>query len=533
MPQLPTVRDRAIARRSAPLAVVGVLLLLTLTSSASASVASPAVASHVAVANSTAAGDWPMYLQNVARHAANAYEHLISVKNAPHLIRHWVNQTGGPIAAQPVESDGKVYFGSWDGYEYAANVTTGNVTWKTFLGQTQCGRHGASYGVSSTPTVQNGVVYLGGGGPYWYALSAATGKVLWSVFTGNNSFNVSGGGHYNWASPLIYKGNAYVGIASACDVPLVVGQVLKVNLTTHAIVATLNLTTPARLGASVWGSPSIDQAKGMLWVTSGNFFTNKNDAALLDDSLLEIDVSTMTLVQHWHIPAGLQIADGDFGAGPTLFNSATNVPMVGAVNKDGVFFAFDRANISKPVWTLRISPPPGNPVAPAAFDGSSLYLGGDFANVSASPSPNGWVPNGTHVGGVLWSVNATTGKVNWDVVFPGIIYGAPVYANGVVVAAGGHRLSVVDASNGQILFNWTLSQGYFGAASISHGQIFFGNINGRLYAFHLPSWITGGHDDSPFHPAFAPVAATAGGPALAAARPLGSAATFRSPRARA
>src|SRR6185437_2914135 len=100
-------------------------------------------------------------------------------------------------------------------------------------------------GVTSSATVQNGVVYVGGGDANWYALDATTGAVLWKVFTGDNSAT---GGHYNWASPLIYNGFGYIGIASNCDLPLVQGQILQVNLSTHAIVNTFNVVNANQVG---------------------------------------------------------------------------------------------------------------------------------------------------------------------------------------------------------------------------------------------------------------------------------------------
>ena len=105
------------------------------------------------------------------------------------------------------------YFGSWDGYEYAVNATTGSLMWRTYLGVTHYDPICIPpvIGVSSPPTVANGVVYLGGGDSYWYALDAKTGAILWKLYIGKST---AAGGNYNWAGPLILNGYAYIGVAS-------------------------------------------------------------------------------------------------------------------------------------------------------------------------------------------------------------------------------------------------------------------------------------------------------------------------------
>ncbi|HET8909808.1 MAG TPA: PQQ-binding-like beta-propeller repeat protein, partial [Ktedonobacterales bacterium] len=171
---------------------------------------------------------WPTFMHDNQRTGASA-DTTLSTSNAAQLGKVWSFLTGGMIASQPAVVNGVVYVGSWDGYEYALDATTGAMLWKTFLGTTTASPtcFPSQMGISSSATVQNGVVYVGGGDAYWYALDATTGAVLWKVYTGDNSAT---GGHYNWSSPLIYNGYAYIGIASVGDCPLVQGQLLQVSL---------------------------------------------------------------------------------------------------------------------------------------------------------------------------------------------------------------------------------------------------------------------------------------------------------------
>src|SRR5579859_4243433 len=123
-----------------------------------------------------AAGDWPTFLHDPQRTAAGN-DTTISTSNASQLGLKWAFKTGGAIAASPTVVGNTVYVGSWDGYEYALNATTGALVWKTFLGQTTAPCYPQLAGVSSAADVENGVVYVGGGDSNWYALDAATGTI--------------------------------------------------------------------------------------------------------------------------------------------------------------------------------------------------------------------------------------------------------------------------------------------------------------------------------------------------------------------
>src|ERR1700694_4844087 len=211
--------------------------------------------------------DWPTYLHDNARSGAST-ETTLNAANAPTLGVKWSATTGNSVVAGAAVVNGVAYVGSWDGFEYALNATTGAGIWKTGLGSTtdpNCS-YPVTAGVTSSATVQNGVVYVGGGDSFWYALDANTGAILWKVFTGDNSV---AGAHYNWSSPLIYNGFAYIGIASNCDNPLVQGQLLQVSLTTHAVTNTAVFVPNGQIGGGVWTSPTADPATSSVFVSTG------------------------------------------------------------------------------------------------------------------------------------------------------------------------------------------------------------------------------------------------------------------------
>ena len=84
---------------------------------------------------SSAGRDWPMYLHDPQRSSSTG-ETILSPANVGQLTRRWSFQTGGGIAASATAVAGTVYFGSWDGYEYALDELTGALKWKTYLGRT-------------------------------------------------------------------------------------------------------------------------------------------------------------------------------------------------------------------------------------------------------------------------------------------------------------------------------------------------------------------------------------------------------------
>ena len=80
-----------------------------------------------------ASGDWSTYLNNNGRQGFNGVETIINPSSAPHLKLHWTDAGGGAIFSQPVESNGRIYWGSFDGYEHATNLN-GIQVWQQFLG---------------------------------------------------------------------------------------------------------------------------------------------------------------------------------------------------------------------------------------------------------------------------------------------------------------------------------------------------------------------------------------------------------------
>jgi len=430
-----------------------------------------------AIATQSASDDWPTYLHDAARSGASN-ESILSTANAGQLGPLWTYETGGAIAAQAAIVGGTIYVGSWDGYEYALDGATGAVKWKTFLGQTypnaSCSPNYA--GITSSAAVQNGVVYVGGGDSYWYALDAATGNVLWEVYTGDNSAT---GGHYNWSSPLLYNGYAYIGIASFGDCPLVQGQLLQVNLSTQQVVNTLNLVPNGHVGGGIWTSPAVDAAANTIYLTTG---TLANPADTLQQAMVAVDASTLAVQSSWEVPAAQTVTDSDWGTTPLLYTDANGTRWVAGINKNGILYAFQRANVSAgPVWQYQLSVGGECAVCGQGSVSSGTVGGGRFYFAGGQTTING-----VAVAGSVQAFDPATGNVLWEHAAPGAVIPALTYVNGLIIDGAGGYLEVLDASTGNVLFSYTAGGTFYGAPSVSNGVIYAGNTNGKLYAFGIP-----------------------------------------------
>jgi outer membrane protein assembly factor BamB len=173
-------------------------------------------------------------------------------------------------------------------------------------------------------------------------------------------------------------------------------------------------------------------------------------------------------------------ADADWGSSPTLFSDATGRLLVGASQKDGNYYAFDRSNLAKgPVWIAPIAKGGDCPqcsdgsISTASFDDARLYVGG-----------GGVLEDGTPVPGAVSCLDPTTGELLWRYFLAGGPVLAPIAsANGVVFAAGGKSCVALDAATGTLLWASRAAAPIYGGVAISDGRIFFGDTAGNVFTF--------------------------------------------------
>jgi outer membrane protein assembly factor BamB len=413
----------------------------------------------------------------------NPAENIITEASAPQLRLKWKLTAGAYVASQPVEANGLIYWGSWDGFEHATDLDNRTV-WATNLGIT---RDPACYpsfaGVTSTATIasvhRNGttiaVDFVGGGDGNLYALDARTGEIIWKQLLGSPPH------YYLWGSPAVYKRSVYIGISSFGDCPLVRGGVVQLDVATGRIQHTFNTVPRGCIGASIWTTPTIDEAADTLYVSTGNAKPCSHGKPYAD-ALVELRASDLSLIASWKVPRAEQLVDGDFGSTPTLFKTSSGLPMVGLENKNGLYYAFQRDDLSKPVWKARIASHRGS-ISSSAWDGKRLYVAGRAVVLEDDSCPGSLAALNPDTGAIIWQhclAEDETGALGE------LVSGAVAAAPGVIAYGQGSDVIVLDADSGKLLFSYhdTDSDAAFcGWASISHGVLYIGSTDGKLFAF--------------------------------------------------
>ncbi len=478
------VRSRVLSRVLGARRLTTLFLGLSLLALLAGSTGLYNVHAQAASPGATSPGDWPKFLYDYANTSDAVNETQLTAAGASGIYNKWQAKTGNTIAASPTVVGGVVYVGSWDGYEYAFNASTGAKIWKTFLGTDTQPCNPGTIGVTSAASVVNGVVYVGGGNDYWYALNATNGAILWDVYTGDTTQ-----GWYNWSSPVIYNGFAYVGIASDCDNPLIPGQLWKVNLTTHNVDATVNFVPPGEVGGGVWTTPAIDTATNTVFVSTAT--QNQMDQTI-SEAIVSLDANTLAVKGWWQVPFSEKGNDSDWGTSPVLMTDSLGRQLVTATNKNGVLYAFNRNDLNPgPLWQDNVAyggdcPPCGDGSISSGAYASNLTIG-SVTGVLFVAGGNTEI-NGVGYQGYVRAIDPATGNILWQHgTTNGPVWASLAYGNGVIAEANGHYFEILNATTGQSLYTQNLGGVTYSAPTISNGNIYIGSGTGRLWDFAIGS----------------------------------------------
>jgi len=411
--------------------------------------------------------DWTSYLFNSDHSSYNSAATSITTSNLGNLQPLWRGMqpasANGVFYASPTVANGVLYIGGENGYFYAVSETTHAVLWSMFMGTVPAAECGPSGGITSTAVVSDDpttgeTVYVNAPNGQLYALNASTGAVFWQSTVDTPSTTLDD--YYAWSSPLVANGDVYVGISSNCDEPLVPAGLLAFNQDTGALQATWNSLPSGETGASVWSTPATSTlGDGSLFVTTGNANAPEATQPPYGESIVRLSGSNLSVLDSWQVPASQRSDDGDFGGSPTDFTAdlgGTSTPMVGACDKNGIYYAFSQDDLAAgPVWQSQMTEPSGtgpNPDgecdAAAIWDGTNLIEGGG----------NTTTINGTTYQGSVVSLNPATGTPVWQTGLPGAVVGSPTEDGSGVVAApvfysstGNYGVYLLSASTGAIL----------------------------------------------------------------------------------
>jgi polyvinyl alcohol dehydrogenase (cytochrome) len=438
--------------------------------------ASPGVGRRRALSAPT--NDWPKYCASLSMNGVSQGERILASSSVPAMQLLWSRTLNGMIASAPSVVQGKVYVGDWGGYEWALDASTGDVIASVNLGLTKSENcNPDSLGISSSPLIQDGSVFLAGGDDAFYSLDADTLQINWRRPLGDNS---AAGGYYGWCSPSMAGGKVLQGIASNCDDPFPRGAIAALDPATGEILQTTYFVPDDLVGAGVWTSPAVDTDHNKVFVTTGSSHSFADGDSF---SIVRLDLDTMLIEDRWKLPATPgRTWDIDWGSSPVLFTDSAGRELVGAGQKDGGFYAFDRNDLAAgPIWTAPIAiggevPQIGQgTLSTPAFDGKRLFIGGGHPPEIVDDS----------LLGAVSAVSPDDGTILWRHMFDGPVIAPVAYANGLVFAVGGNSVIALDAASGDVLWSYQMKAPGFGGVAIARGRVYVGDLSKTIYAFGL------------------------------------------------
>jgi polyvinyl alcohol dehydrogenase (cytochrome) len=186
-------------------------------------------------------------------------------------------------------------------------------------------------------------------------------------------------------------------------------------------------------GAGVWSTPTVDAARGVLYITTGDNYSYP--ATSTSDAVMALDIKTGHIVWSKQVtpndvynsscgsrspncPAD-NGPDYDFGSSAMKIRTQQGRDVLVAGQKSGVVYAFDPANKGELLWQTRVGKGGTNGGVQwgMATDGRNIYAAvsdvGRPAGGIGGPAPVGNSNLDPNQGGGLTALDIATGKKVW------------------------------------------------------------------------------------------------------------------------
>jgi polyvinyl alcohol dehydrogenase (cytochrome) len=303
----------------------------------------------------------------------------ITADDLPKLKLKWAFGLGetSAVRAQPSIAGGRIFVGSEAGTVYSLDAGTGCIYW-TFQ---------AEGSVTAAPSIGEARAYFGDQKANAYALDASSGKLLWKVHVEDHfAARVT-------AASLLHKGVLYVPVASFEEVlPMSPsyecctfrGSLVALNASTgkriwktytiaQAPEPTKISKSKAQLrgpsGASVWSAPTFDQKRDVIYVATGNNYsdppTETSDAVVaLNRKTGEILWSKQLTPKDannsgCNVPGKMNCPDSngpdfDFGQPPILVSLGNGRRALVIGQKSGMAHGLDPDRQGEVLWETRV-----------------------------------------------------------------------------------------------------------------------------------------------------------------------------------
>lgn len=425
--------------------------------------------------------DWPMFNRDRSGSRYNPVEKTLGADTVGGLHVKWEFKTPAPVAGTPAVVGNVVYAGDMSGMFYAVK-SDGTLLWKTQL----------QGPITASALVMGNMVIFGDLAGNLYGLQRTNGAVVWSMRPDEHPFAAI------WGSPTKIGNYAAVGVASneegavadpnypCCSTR---GSLVLFDPRTGGIVwQTFTITDDEQAagasGASIWSTPSYDNARGLIYVTTGNNFSEPTTST--SDAIMAFDVDTGELVwsnqrypdDEWNFlfPYSPDHPDADFGDSPQVYDLPGGQRVVGAGQKSGFYHVVDAST--------------GELVSQNQVEVGGL-LGGLFSDTAVA---NGIV----YANGIDWPVPGAAPPVAGDLIamtgdgqelwrfttpYSPDLAGVAV-ANSVVYFTSSYSgsLFALDANSGAMLRQVPIGISESGPA-VSRGQVYVGTGDAIAVAF--------------------------------------------------
>lgn len=311
-----------------------------------------------------------------------------SASDIPKLKVKWVFAYPGPlVGSQPTIVGGRVFVATTTGLVYSLNAETGCTYW-TFQADSEI-RSALSFGEVQTSTGPKVAVF---GADLMkanaYAIDAATGKLIWKTKVDQHPLaRITG-------SPVYYDNRLYVptssqeegfGAMSNYSCCTARGSVVALDASTGRTLWTsypiqqkpkpfkktstgVQMYGPA--GASIWSAPTIDAKRHVIYVGTGDSFTDVPTKAT--DAIVAMDMDTGHI--QWIFQAtkndnylfGCNVPgkgicpnpvgpDYDFGSSPILHTEPDGRQVILAGQKSGIVYELE-PDTGKLIWKKQVGP---------------------------------------------------------------------------------------------------------------------------------------------------------------------------------
>jgi polyvinyl alcohol dehydrogenase (cytochrome) len=280
---------------------------------------------------------------------------------------------------------GRLYTGSVSGSVYALDAATGCIHWVFDAGTIV--RTAVSIGRLGTTEPARHAAFFGDASGNMYAVDASTGALVWKVEVEDfPTARLTG-------SPVLHRGRLYVPVSSSeegsgslpdYECCRFRGSVVALDAATgRRIWKTYTIPEEPRpfrrnavgtqlwgpSGGAVWSSPAIDEARGALYITTGNNYSDPPTAT--SDAFMALDLDTGAIRWTHQVTAGDAYVsacrlpdrtncpeaagpDFDFSASPILVDRPGGGRALVAGHKSGIVYAVDPDREGARLWQTRI-----------------------------------------------------------------------------------------------------------------------------------------------------------------------------------